>query len=163
MQGMMDAVGRIDMVGLTYGEHLMIWGLRRIVTGRGVDDLFLDECRHAFGADGPEAMGAVCVFLCLLGRSARRAFEIAPPGALTLTRDERRILTLLAAAQAEDGAWLEAHLRWLAAPVHRTALATATISLARLLAEHGPWVSPGAPPCDGAAGGGLRVYTNGFE
>jgi hypothetical protein len=148
MQGMMDGVGRIDMVGLTYGEHLMIWGLRRIVTGRGVDGLFLDECRHAFGDDGADAAGGICLFLCLLGRSARRVFEIGSPGALVLTRDERQILTLLAAAQADDEAGdqirLQAHLRWVATPAHRPALVRATMALARLLAVHGHWLSSGA-------------------
>ncbi len=166
MQGMMDTVGRIDMIGLTYGEHLMVWGMRRIVTGRGVDGLFLDECRHAFSTDGEDAAGAVCVFLCLLGRSARQVFEIAPPGALTLTRDERRILTLLAAAQAEDPVLLDAHLRWVSVPGYRPALAEAAVTLGRLLAEHGHFLSPGTPGTPGAPrvpGVRLRLYTNGAE
>ncbi len=163
MQGMMDTVGRIDMIGLTYGEHLIVWGMRRIVTGQGVDGLFLDECRHAFDTDGVEAAGALCVFLCLLGRSARRAFEIAPPGALALTRDERRILTLLAAAQADDAAWLNAHLRWTSTPGTRPALTEAAVTLGRLLADHGHFLSPGtpgAPRADGVPGMRLRLYTN---
>jgi hypothetical protein len=153
----MDAVGRIDMIGLTYGEHLIIWGLRRIVTWRGADGLFLDECLYAFGDDGADAVGTFCVFLRLLGRAAWKTFEIGPPGALALTRDERQILTLLAAAQMDDDsggkesggqARLDAHLRWIAAPVHRAALAQATLSLAQLLAAHGhrfPLDAPSGP------------------
>jgi len=134
-------VARFAMVGLTYGEHLIVWGLRRVVTESGPDGLLLDECCCAFSDDGDEALRMLCLFLCMLGRSARRPFEIGAPGALAVTRDENRILMLLAAAQrwAENGdqALVDAHLLWLAAPEHRPALAQVTLALGNLLAAHG--------------------------
>ncbi len=160
MPDMMEEVGRIDMIGLTYGEHLMVWGLRRIVTARSADDLLRDEFSYAFADDGGDAMGTFCAFLCLLGRSARRTLEIGLPGSLVLTGHEHRILTLLAAAQrdeAEGGpVLLGAHLQWLTTPANRTTLTQATLSLARLLACHGHWLPVTRPdllPFRAPAGG----------
>ncbi len=145
--------GRLDMIGLTYGEQLIVWGLRRIVTERGPDGLLLDECYGAFGGDGDEALRTLCLFLCLLGHSARQIFEIGSPGLLVMTRDESRILTLLAAAQrcaeAGDLTLLDAHLRWLAPTAHRPPLAQVSLALGNLLAAHGHWLSlpaAAAPP-----------------
>ena len=139
------AIGRVSMIGLSYGEHLIVWGLRRVVTEHGPDGLLLDECHAAFSDDGDEALRALCLFLCLLGRAARRPIQIGTPGTLAVTWDESRILTLLAAAQrwAEDGdqARVDAHLQWLAPPAHRQALAQVTLALGSLLAAHGHFLA----------------------
>jgi hypothetical protein len=47
-----------------------------------------------------------------------------------VTGDERQVLTLLAAAQAEDHALFQAHLRWLARPQQRLELQIAAYALA---------------------------------
>lgn len=149
-----NTMGCIDMIGLTYGEHLVVWGIRRIVTERGPDWLLFDECCCAFGEDeGGGAVKILCLFTCVLGRSARKILEVAAPGTLAMTCDERRILTLVAAAQIctqdNDRTLFDAHLRWLASPVHRPALAQAVRTLGALLAAHGHWFSlpaAAAPP-----------------
>lgn len=150
------AIGRVSMLGLNYGAHLIIWGLRRVVTAHGPDGFLLDECHCAFSEDGDEAMRALCLFLCLMGRAARRPIQIGTPGTLAVTWDENRILTLLAAAQkwAEDGdqARVDAHLQWLASPAQRPALAQVTLALGQLLAAHGHFLSlPADTVCTGAA------------
>ncbi len=136
-----SATGRVSMVGLNYGEHFIVWGLRRVVTEHGPDGLLLDECHAACGNDGDEAMRALCLFLCLLGRAARRPVQIGTPGTLAVTWDENRILTLLAAAQrcTEDAgpARVDAHLQFLALPAHRPVLAQVALALGGLLAAHG--------------------------
>lgn len=138
------------MIGLTYGEHLVVWGLRRIVTERGPDSLLLAECQCAFSDEGGEGFRILCLFLVLLGRAARKTFEIGSPGSLVMTRDERRIVTLLAAAQIytenDNRTLLDAHLEWLASAAHRSELAQATITLGALLAAHGHWFFLPAPP-----------------
>jgi hypothetical protein len=150
------AAGRISMIGLSYGEHLIVWGLRRVVAAHGPDGQLLDECHAAFSDDGDEAMRALCLFLCLLGRAARRPIQIGTPGTLAVTWDEGRILTFLAAAQrwAEgDGpARVDAHLQWLAPPAHRPALAQVSLALGNLLAAHGHFFSlpADAPAITGA-------------
>jgi hypothetical protein len=139
------AISRVSMVGLNYGEHFIIWGLRRVVTEHGPDGLLLDECYAACGNEGDEAMRALCLFLCLLGRAARRPVQIGTPGTLAVTWDESRILTLLAAAQRcsqeGDQARVDAHLQFLALPAHRPVLAEVTLTLASLLATHGHLLS----------------------
>jgi hypothetical protein len=139
------ATGRVALAGLSSGEHLIVCGLRRVVMECGPDSVLLDECYAAFAEDGDEAMRALCLFLCVLGRAARRMLEIGAPGAAYVTWDEGRILTLLAAAQkwAEEGDGLlaDAHLQWLAAPEHRPALAQSALALSGLLAMHGHFLS----------------------
>ena len=71
-----------------------------------------------------------------LAYASRRRLHVGSPGCTMLTRDERQLLTLIAAAQAEDGARFEAHLRWLARAERRCGLAIAARALGAALAAH---------------------------
>ncbi|MGN6148589.1 MAG: hypothetical protein ACTHPD_08635 [Rhizomicrobium sp.] len=94
----------------------------------------MDDFAAAFGEDGPEVFATFCTFLQALGFASRRPLIIGAPGCPEITADERQALTLLAAAQADAPAMLEAHLRWIAIPEKRALLEIATNALARALA-----------------------------
>ena len=117
-----------------YPEHLLIWSWRRIALGRSCCPVMMDEFAAACGEDGPEVFVTFCTFLKALAVSSRRQFIIGTPGCATVTADERQVLTLLAAAQAQSPALLEAHLRWIAILEKRHVLEIATRALARALA-----------------------------
>ncbi len=68
--------------------------------------------------------------------ASRRQFLIGAPGCAAITADERQVLTLLAAAQGDGPALLDAHMRWIAIPEKRRILEIATGALARALAFH---------------------------
>ena len=129
------------MMGLSHGEQLVIWGIRKIVVRQGVDPDLPAEFQAAFGGESEEGLQIFCSFFRLLGQAARRPYEIALPCTLLVTLDEQRILTLLAAAQlgeaSGDLTLFESHLLWLAGADHRPALSRITLIFARLLAAHG--------------------------
>jgi len=125
-----------DILALGYGEHLMVWSLRRLAR-QGypcplVEREFLDAC----GADGVETLATFRAFLGLLAYGGRRRLCVGHPGCLRLTGDERRLLALLAVAQTEDAAWLDAHLCWLVRVELRPRLAAAARALGAALAAH---------------------------
>ncbi len=123
-----------DGHGFGFGEHLLVWSWRRVATGRTLCPLMMDDFSAAFGEDGPEVFATFCTFLQALAVASRRPLAISAPGCPNITAGERQILTLLAAAQADAPAMLEAHLRWIAIPEKRIVLAIATSALARALA-----------------------------
>ncbi len=122
-----------DVRGFGYAEHLLVWSWRRIATGRICCPLMMDEFANACGEDGPEVVATYCTFLKALAMASRRRFAIGAPGCRAVTADERQVLILIAAAQAEAPALLEAHLRWIAAPEKRHVLEIATGALTRAL------------------------------
>jgi hypothetical protein len=117
-----------------YPEHLLIWSWRRIAIGKSCCPVMMDEFAAACGEDGPDVFVTFCTFLKALAVASRRQFTIGAPGCVAVTADERQVLTLLAAAQAQSPALLEAHLRWMAVPGKRHVLEIATGALARALA-----------------------------
>jgi hypothetical protein len=127
-----SVVGKVLSFG--YAEHLLVWAWRRIATGRASCPVMMDEFAAACGDDGPEVFVTFCTFLKALAVASRRQFVIGAPGCAAVTADERQVLTLLAAAQAQSPALLEAHLRWIAIAEKRHVLEIATGALARALA-----------------------------
>lgn len=119
--------------GLGHAEQLLVWSWRRVATGHAYCSLTRDGFAATCGEDGPEVFVTFCTFLQALAVASRRQFLIGAPGLAVLTADERQVLTLLAAAQADDPALLEAHLCWLAIPEKRPVLEIATVALARAL------------------------------
>jgi hypothetical protein len=95
-----------------------------------------------FGEDGEETLSLLRIFLGLLGTGVRRRLSFGHPGWPGVTSDEQRLLCLIAAAQAENGALFEAHLAWLARIEARRPLALATRGLAAAFAEHDLGFSP---------------------
>jgi hypothetical protein len=129
-----------EMFALSDSEHLLVWTWRRIAAGRGDCPLIPREFTRACGEDAAEVFVTFCTFLRALGCASRRLLRVGPPGSATLTRDERQLLSVIAAAQAGDDARGEAHLRWLARAELRHALAIAANALGAALAAHGHWL-----------------------
>jgi hypothetical protein len=132
----------LGVLGLTYGEHLLVWTLRRLVARRGSCPLIAHEFTEVFGEDGEETLSILRIFLGLLGTAARRRLSFGHPGWPGVTSDEQRLLSLISAAQVENAALLEAHLAWLARIEARRPLALATRGLAAAFAEHDLGFSP---------------------
>ncbi len=133
MMGPVAALAAENALGFGYGEHLLVWSWRRIGSGHGECPLLVDQFIDACGEDGPEVFVTFGIFLKALAFAGRRRLTIGPPGCLLVTADERQVLTLLAAAQSETPALLEANLRWLARPDQRHVLQIATGALATAL------------------------------
>ncbi len=89
-----------EVPGFGYAEHLLVWSWRRIAMGRSFCPLMREEFAACCGEDGPEVFVTFCIFLKALAVASRRQFVIGIPGCVTVTADERQVLTLLAAAQA---------------------------------------------------------------
>lgn len=120
--------------GFGYAEHLLGCSWRRLVTGR-CSSLTMDEFNAACGEDGPEVFATFCTVLKAVDVASRRQFAIGAPGCHAVTTDERQVLALVADAQAQSPALLEAHLRWIAASQRRH-IQIVTGALARALAEN---------------------------
>ena len=129
-----DPLTMEDGRGFGFGQHLLIWSWRRMAVGHTFCPMMMDDFAAAFGEDGPEVFATFCTFLQALGFASRRPLTIGAPGCPEITADERQALTLLAAAQADAPAMLEAHLRWIAIAEKQLVLQIATNALARALA-----------------------------
>lgn len=114
-------------------EYLLVWAWRLVVTRRGHCPLLGKLFRDACGDGADEVSGALCTFLCALARTRRRRLEVNPPGCLTLSSDEKRMLGLLAAAQRDQRTLLDAHLCWIARPAQRHTLEQGARELAAAL------------------------------
>jgi len=130
-----------------YPEHLLVWTWRRIATGRAGCPLIAAEFTDACGDDAGEVFATFCTFLRALAHSGRGGLRVGPPGCRAITADERRLLTLIAAAQTNERTLFAAHLCWLARAEHREALALAARALAAAFAaNHLLLASPTAVP-----------------
>jgi hypothetical protein len=140
-----------DLRDLGYGEHLIVWGFRALVSGRGDCPVVAREFRQACGDLAGETRAALTVFVQQLAVQGRRPVTLAPPGCLTLTRDEQLVAAVFAAAQAQDQARLDAHLTWLLAGPPGQPFAAAARAVAQALALNGhalrlcPIAAPPAP------------------
>lgn len=152
----MDGDGRVNqgpnVLALNYGEHLLIWALRRLVVRaeicRAVEREFADACRD----DGTEVLGTFRLFVAALSYAARRRIVIAHPGSLGLTADELKLLRLIGAAQDNDRTGFDALICWFARIEVRAQLAIAARALATAFAAHDLQVSAapfGAPTLTG--------------
>lgn len=102
--------GAIDLDDLSYGEHLIVWAFRSFAKGRDCP-IVRHEFDHGCGARAGEAFVAMRVFVQQWATRGRRSIVLAPPGGLTVARDEQIMLRLFAAAQAGDGAAFSDHFR----------------------------------------------------
>jgi hypothetical protein len=126
-----------DMSGLTEGEHLLVRSWRRIAAERTDCPSVSRAFEHTCGEDAAEVLATFCTFLRALAYAGRRLLRVGHPGCASLTRDERQLLTIIAAAQSGDDALFTAHLCWLARVELRPALTIATGALGTALAMHG--------------------------
>jgi hypothetical protein len=124
------------VTGLSYGEHLLVWSWRRIITGRGDCPLIAREFLQLCGEDAAEVLATFYTFLQALACAGRRRLQVGYPGCSALTADERQMLVLIAVAQRHDAARLQAHLQIIARAALRPALAIAARALGTALNEH---------------------------
>jgi hypothetical protein len=124
------------LAGLTYGEHLLVWSWRKIVTGGADCPLIAREFSLSCGEDAGEVLATLYTFLQALVYAGRRRLEVGYPGYASLTIDERQMLVLIAAAQRDDATSLETQLQILARAALRPALAIAARALGAALEEH---------------------------
>ena len=102
----------VDLGDLLYGEHLIVWAFRSFARGR--DCLIVRrEFDHGCGERAGEAFAAMRVFVQQWALKGCRAIVLAPPGGLSLARDERTMLGMFAAAQGGDGAGFAGHFHLL--------------------------------------------------
>ena len=123
--------------GFGDGEHLLVWSWRRAAAGLITCPVIAREFQDACGEDGAEVFLTFLTFLKALGFASRRQLTTGAPGSLAVTPDERQVLALIAAAQAETPALFEAHLRWLSRPKQRHVLRIAAGALATALEVNG--------------------------
>lgn len=125
-----------DLRDLTYGEHLILWAFRAFAKGRECA-IVRREFDHGCGDLAAEAFSAMRVFVQQLALRARRSILLAPPGCLTVVRDEQLVLCLFAATQAGDSERFAAHFRWLAGGPHDPVLERIAQIVTRALSLRG--------------------------
>ena len=128
-------------------QELLIGALRRIAMGGGCAALTRREFATAFPGDANEVFATFRAFLQSLAHGGRRKLRVGLPGACAMTADEMTIIALIAAAQADDAARLNAHLCWLARGDARRLVAITTRALATALLVHGQWLKLQPCPC----------------
>jgi hypothetical protein len=142
------AVGEpAGVAGLAYGEHLLVWTLRKIVARRDVVcPVIAREFAEVCGADADRVLATFRAFLDSLGLTARRRISIGHPGWFGLTGDERQILGMIRAAQDDDQGRLAAQVCWFAQIERQSELADAARALAAAFAAHELLVFSAPPP-----------------
>lgn len=104
----------VDLSDLAYGEHLLLWAFRTFARGRECV-IVRREFDHGCGEHAVEAYNAMRLFVQQLAIRGRRSIVLAPPGCLTVVRDEHLMLCLFASAQVGDSERFAAYFRSLAA------------------------------------------------
>lgn len=99
-----DHMGRSE---LFYGEHLLLWAFRLLALGGEDCGIARNRFESACGIAGPEALCALTVFVHELKIRGTRRVALNAPGCRLTTPDEKTILSLFAAAQAENHPRLE--------------------------------------------------------
>lgn len=117
-------------------DHLLLAAWRKIVIGQTDCPVLALELNTACGGDAGTTQGAILAFLTALAYAGRRRLRVGYPGCPGLTRDERQLLDLVAAAQRDARVEVEAHLRWLTRSDLRPAAAAAVAALAADLTAH---------------------------
>ncbi len=134
------------MAGLGYGEHLLIWTLRKIVARRDFAcPVVAREFAETCGEDADRVL-TFRAFVDILSLTARRRIAIGHPGWYGLTGDERQILGMIRASQEDDQARLAAQVCWFARSDRRPQLAKAVRALAAAFAAHQLLVFSAPPP-----------------
>src|ERR1700744_2250725 len=111
------------LMGLTDAQCLIVRTFRKILLGNKNCPTLARDFALAYGGDGVEVYMTFGTWLAALAYASRRPLSAGHPGCDWLTGDERQLLTLIAAAQAENEALFEANLRWLSRTDLRASLA----------------------------------------
>jgi len=126
----------ISLAALGDSEGLIVRTYRKILLGNKDCPTLPRDFAALYGADAGEIYLTFCTLLCALAYASRRPLSVGYPGCGLLTGDERQLLTLIAAAQAEDAPCFEAHLRWLARTDLRASLTITLNAFANALRSH---------------------------
>jgi hypothetical protein len=126
-----------SLMGLTDAQCLIVRTFRKILLGNKNCPTLVRDFALAYGGDAVEVYMTFCTLLAALAYASRRPLSAGHPGCDWLTGDERQLLTLIAAAQAEDRPLFEANLRWLARADLRGSLAMTANAFANALRAHG--------------------------
>jgi hypothetical protein len=122
------AGGKALAPGLSLAERMLICGLRRMASGGDRCPATRREFAETLGPLAEDALAAFRCFFWTLAAFGRRRLAVSFPGAGAVSRDERLLLAVFAAAQAGAADRLSAHLRFLAGGAdHRFLAATATV------------------------------------
>lgn len=123
-------------------ESLVVRAWRTIILGH-------EGCRalgRSFGCqNGIQLIEAVATFLRALNHGSRHILDVGHPACPNITFDERQMLTVIAAAQADDQTLLASHLSWLVRGDRREDVAQAAQALGRLLQARGMYLPLPAP------------------
>ncbi len=109
----MAFVAQITIPSLGDGGGYAVWGFRAAALGQGRCDVVVRGFKTAFGDYGTPALGGLRFLARALGSEGARRICLAAPGCCGVTCDELSIVAMLAAAQDDDAARRDAHLRWL--------------------------------------------------
>ena len=122
---------------LTQGERLLLWSFRAWVSGTGHRPMVVREFGRIFPADdaGP-AIRALDRSVAAIAGHARRAIVHHPVCGQQVTPDERVVLALFAAVQAERVELAVRLARWLVRPAGVTPLVAAAAALAFAMIEN---------------------------
>jgi hypothetical protein len=152
LQANQDTFDIETALGFGSSERLLTWAWRLIAVGRGNCPVLEREFAEACGEDAREVLATFVGFLQALVHAGRRRLVIGAPGGAEKTADERRILALIASAQADEALLFDAHLDWLARADARHILAMGARALATALSVHGLCLAlPGASAALGAS------------
>lgn len=127
----------LPLMGLTESQCLIVRTFRKILLGNRNCPALARDFVLAYGADAAEVYMTFRTLLAALAYASRRPLSAGHPGCERLTGDERQLLNLIAAAQAEDADLFEANLRWLARAELRTSLTMTANAFAHALTAHG--------------------------
>lgn len=127
-----------DVLALATGEQFALWALRWRRACPWDNRTLAEGHFRALGiAAVEEGIAAFAALWEALSRHGRRRLSLNGCRCRTLAADELAMLTLLAAAQAGEGAHIEALARWLCRPDGQEALVAASRRYARVLASRG--------------------------
>jgi hypothetical protein len=99
---------------LTAGERLLLWSFRAWAGTPAMHQLVWREFARTFPPDeAPQALRALELTIDAVGRHARRAFVYHPMCCRSVTADERALLAIFAAAQADETPLALRHAAWL--------------------------------------------------
>lgn len=100
-----------DVRDLLRGEHLVLFGLRAIALGHADCPVLTRTFRGLLGSDADDALMHMLAFVRVVGGAGARRVRLHPPGCCGVSPDERRVLGVVAAAQASLYAADETALR----------------------------------------------------
>ncbi|MGE0723694.1 MAG: hypothetical protein AB7O45_04935 [Alphaproteobacteria bacterium] len=122
---------------LTGGERLLLWSFRAWVSGRHMHQLVWREYARLFAPeDARPALRALELAIGAIAAHARREIVHHPVCCMRIAADERAVMAIFAAAQAEETATAIRHAAWLVRPAGIGPLVAATSALALAMIEN---------------------------